>query len=125
MTWPKQMICILAGPAGSLLLLLTAEYLPRLALCGLVQGLFNLMPLHPLDGGRALRCIMEGLFHSQTAVAICRWIERFIVTGIAVLGMWAFFFGKLGILPFIPVVFCFFGISFGKIPCKEGHHAVQ
>ena len=50
----KMILCALAGPFGGLLLLLVVRQFPRLAVCGLFQTLFNLLPIYPLDGGRAL-----------------------------------------------------------------------
>ena len=56
MTCPQELLCALAGPAGSLLLFLLLHVCPRIALCGLMQGLYNLLPIFPLDGGRAIKC---------------------------------------------------------------------
>ena len=58
---PAELAAILAGPAGSLTLLLLARWIPRIAVCGAVQGLFNLLPVGNLDGARALRIVRQML----------------------------------------------------------------
>lgn len=59
---PKQeLLAALAGPFGGFLLLLLLRIFPRIAICALLQSLFNLIPLHPFDGGRALRALFSCL----------------------------------------------------------------
>lgn len=59
----EELICALAGPAVSFLLFLLVHLFPRLALCALIQGIFNMLPLGGLDGARAARsafCLVRG-----------------------------------------------------------------
>lgn len=56
----QEFLTALAGPVGSFFLWNLVFVYPELAVCGLVQGLFNLLPIWPLDGGRILNCLMGG-----------------------------------------------------------------
>ncbi|MGM9605354.1 MAG: metalloprotease [Faecousia sp.] len=55
----RELLCVLAGPVVSFSLLALAHFFPRIAICGLIQGIYNLLPIYPLDGGKALRCTIS------------------------------------------------------------------
>lgn len=59
MNHKQELLCTVSGPAGSFLLCFLFPFFPRIALCGLIQGTFNMLPLYPLDGGRILNCLIS------------------------------------------------------------------
>ena len=121
----QELICSRAGPIGSLFLILFARFLPMTALCALIQCSFNLLPIYPLDGGRALKCLIALWRPNWDAAAVCSRV------------------GKIGILLLIALTFplvwlsslrsglLFLGTillyrSFpGKRPCKTVDLALQ
>lgn len=55
----QELRCALAGPGLGLMLCLFWRWIPKCAGFALAQSLFNLLPVWPLDGGRALRALRE------------------------------------------------------------------
>lgn len=51
--------CLAAGPVISLLLFLMYPFYPQTAIWGLMQGILNLLPIYPLDGGRIRRMLKQ------------------------------------------------------------------
>lgn len=109
----EELLCALAGPVGSLSLLLLCRQFPRLALCGACQGTFNLLPLFPLDGGRILRCMAP-----KWSGFVGKYGGVFLMT-LAVFGA---IFRKTG---WLPVVLAAIVMAKGKNPCKSGRFGVQ
>lgn len=74
LSYRQEVLCALAGPAAGLFLLLFSRLFPWLGFWALVQSLYNLLPLYPLDGGRALRCLLQDRFPLEKALQLSRWI---------------------------------------------------
>ena len=53
----REILCALAGPMAGALAILAWRVYPELAAAGIVQTVFNLIPVYPLDGGRVARNI--------------------------------------------------------------------
>ena len=49
--------CALAGPGAGALTVFAWRWFPELAVAGLVQTIYNLIPIYPLDGGQVARNI--------------------------------------------------------------------
>lgn len=96
-----ELFCALAGPLGGLLLLFTGRVLPAVAVCALMQSAYNLLPLYPLDGGRALRCGARLILPPRGADMVCRCLEWICMAALAVGGIYAAVVLNLGALPLI------------------------
>ena len=97
----KQFVASLAGPAGGLLLLLLSNWFPRLAICGFLQSVYNLVPIYPLDGGRALCAVILRLFPGVIGTSVFRAFNIVILTVISLLGLYSVFVLGLGPIPIL------------------------
>lgn len=101
----RELLCALAGPAGSFLLASLIHRFPVLGLCALVQGMFNLLPVYPLDGGRVAACAMDMLFPQMVACKVSAWIGRICLAVLFLIGIWASLCLSLGMIPvLVPIL---------------------
>lgn len=121
----KELVCALAGPIGGLLLWFLSSWYPRLALCAMIQSLYNLLPVYPLDGGRALRCLLHLLLPPVSAEFLGAFIQWLTIGALILLSVHAFLVLHIGLLPIFAVAVLAFRANDVKIPCKAGHFALQ
>ena len=114
MKW-LEFICILSGPLGGLLPVLLAQWFPRLAFCCLLLSTYNLLPVLPLDGGRALEILVG------SPIFCC--MQRIFLIIALLLCLYSVFVLELGILPVVIVLVLL--IKNRKSPCKCSPKTVQ
>ena len=97
----RELICILAGPAGSLGLMAFCECFPKTAFCGLVHGAYNLLPIYPLDGGQALKCMLDMACSPQQSETWCGRISAgTVLIAVILLVFWGIRW-NLGLFPLL------------------------
>lgn len=117
----QELICALAGPLGGLLTLLFVRWIPLVSMCASVQSLYNLLPVYPSDGGRALRSGVNSILPISMANMVCNIVEWCCVFTFVLLGAYGTFLLGLGIFPLgIAIV-----LLTRKFSCKLSEHRVQ
>lgn len=80
-----EFVCALAGPAVNLLACWALRRgLPGAAILSLAMGAGNLLPLYPLDGGRALRAALIAALPLRAAAAVGGAAEALTLAALAV-----------------------------------------
>lgn len=121
----KESICAAAGPLGGLSLLFVARWLPCAAVLACVHSLYNLLPIFPLDGGRALRCVLIKLCGIRLGERLSAGISFIVICLISIFVIYLSW-----ILRFPTLALCFIGSMLirryhRKFPCKREQQIVQ
>lgn len=117
LNWGETVFCALAGPVGGLLLVGVVKSFPQLAVCGLLQSVYNLLPVLPLDGGRAFQGSMHLLFREERAEKLCFCAEILTCLSVLTAGILCLWVWHLGFFPFILTVILVIKLK-NKKPCK-------
>ena len=102
----QTILCSAAGPMAGFLLLTITRVVPRIAVCGMIQSLVNLLPIYPLDGGRVILEVVSLFLERNKAEKLCVWLEWIIIFAILMVLCYAVYRYNLGIMPVV-VVFVF------------------
>jgi len=119
----KEILCALAGPLSGLLLLLFFRFIPRIAVCALFQALYNLLPVYPLDGGRALRGLFRQCMPRQKADKLMELIRKVILLMVATTIIYMTVWLHIGLLPSAFIMLPL--LKKVKTPCKRNVCTVQ
>ncbi len=115
MTPFQEFVCALAGPLGALLLLLSARWMPRTAICAAIQSAYHLLPLYPLDGGKALHSLTTFFGFPPVLHQI---VEYAVMFGLVLIGLSLLRVG-FGFLPLIGVIAILFRVFREKYLAKR------
>lgn len=111
------MICALAGPLGSFLLVCMIRWFPMIGFCAGIQGLYNLLPVYPFDGGR----VLQALVGEKAANIIGLWT----ILLLSLFGIYAVIRFDLGLGAVLLIFLLIRKGTFRKISCKDGRQGVQ
>ena len=121
----QEFICALAGPVAGFMVLSIARWIPRIAVCAFFQSVCNMLPIYPLDGGRALSSILRFVFQKNNIDRHTMFVERIALVIVGIITIWVTVSIHAGWIPICVFLFLLLKTLIIKIPCKRGRERVQ
>lgn len=121
----QAIFCYLSGPLLGAMLLFFHRLFPRFAICAFVQTCYNLLPVYPLDGGKALSVFLEAFVGDVVGKRLFSVVETSILIIGALSALYLSLYLRMGLLPLIFFILFLINNKKIKIPCKACRHRVQ
>jgi Zn-dependent protease len=120
----SEWYCALAGPLSGLMLLLCMHACPKISICALLQSCYNLLPIYPLDGGRAVKGILLCFLKEKTVRVVLRVIAGAVIAVLTViLHKWTC--GKVYLILAFVMIAGIMKTLITNTPCKAREKWVQ
>ena len=103
----QEAVTAFAGPAVNLLCFFLLRSSTRFAFVSLLLGLFNLLPILPLDGGRILHALLCCFLQPDRADLLSRSVSLFTVMLILAFCLAGIFYWQTGLLPLLTFLLLF------------------
>lgn len=116
LTPAAELATAMAGPLFGCIGLLLIPWLPEAGICAIFQGIYNLLPIYPLDGGRAINCILLLLAGEKTAAKALSVLRILCIGLLWVLTLIGVFWLKLGLLPIMGMLLLHIKTKIGNTP---------
>lgn len=97
----QELLSALAGPVGALLLLFCLRTMPYIAISAAIQSFYNLLPVYPLDGGRAVKCAIVCFVGEDKAAKTSNVLSSVVLIFVLMCGIWMSYYYQLGVLPIV------------------------
>lgn len=121
----QELVAALAGPLGALCVVPFIRWFPRVGICAIIQSGYNLLPVMPLDGGRAVKCVCEKVFPRPYAQSFSRLVGNITILALLSGGLYVGVNLRMGCLPLFIVFILAYKHWNLKIPCKLRELIVQ